>query len=741
MQIRLDQFGGIAPKISDHLLPPQLATVARNCRFGSGALESWNAPFSVADLVKTGVSSLYRYIDAYWFHWAEDVDVVKAPVALDEFNRVYWTGEGYPRVGGDDVSIPGASLPLASYRMGVPAPSTAPSATVSGVIADIMAPTVLSITPVSNGSNVARNSKICATLSEDIDPTTATALTFTLTKAGVPVAGVVYSTRANILFDPVADLDSNTEYVATVTVGIEDLVGNPLEFAKTWEFTTGTTTDSTLPKVISSYPPSAATSIPITRSITATFDKPVDPTSVSGDSFYVKLGVVALTGTWSSAGNVITFAPDADLGVKQTYDVTITTDLKDLQGNYIASSVTWEFTTGYYADPVTPPTERVYVRTYVNGYGGEGPPSNPSNVVEVSDGDNVRVSLPTETLAGYNVVSQNIYRTERGSDSTEYLLVGNVAIGATSYDDGVQAETLTTILPSLTWDGPPDDMAGLVEHPMGSLVGFSGKEVLFSEPYRPHAWPYRYAVADPIVAIGVYGSYVLVTTTGKPYILSGSDPSAMSTDRLEKGEACVSKRGLVDMGPACIYPGPTGLWGAGLSDVSLLTEKILSLEQWKAYKPDSILGTHYDGDYIGFYDTGSVQGGFIFNPTTGDFNEIDTYATAAWNDTKTGRLYLVVDDAVVEWNGSTTPVSYTWRSRPYIAPSPSNVACAKVLADSYPVTFKVYADGALKHTQIVKNANPFWMPPCRAINWHAELLGTKKVNSVVMADNMADLQR
>lgn len=527
MLIQLDQFGGIMPKVAPHLLPVKQAAVAVNCRLGSGGLDPWHEPGAVSSLAKTGtIKSLYHYNDQFWFHWLEDVDVAQAPVALDNYGRVYWTGESYPRVGGSDIvtSGGGALYPTASFKMGVPAPSA-------------------------------------------------------------------------------------------VTVAV-----------------TGTASDALAPK------------------------------------------------------------------------------------------------------------ERVYVRTYVTDYGAEGPPSDPSSIVEVANGQSCTVTLPTETLSGYNITLQKIYRTETGSDETKYMLVDTIVIASTSYSDTKAAATLTVPLPSLTWDGPPTDMKGLAAHPMGSLVGFLGKEVLFSEPFRPHAWPYRYAVSDPVVAIGVYGTYVLVTTTGKPYLISGSDPASMTCERLEKGEACVSKRGLVDMGTVCVFPGPSGLWGAGTGDIALLTDKIMAIEDWRAYKPESILGTFYDGEYIGFYNTGSKTGGFVFNPASGDFTEIDTYATAAWNDPKTGRLYLVVSGAVVEWNAGANPVTYTWRSRPYISPSPVNVACAKVVAESYPVTCKVYADGTLKHTQTVANGDPFWLPSgFRATEWSVEVVGAKKVKQVAFAGSIKEL--
>jgi hypothetical protein len=531
MLIHLNQFKGIAPKIDPHLLPQQMAQQAVNCRFGSGIFEPWHAPSSVASLAKTGTKkSLYRYAGQYWFHWLEDVNVVKAPVALDAYGRVYWTGEDYPRVGGSDIvtSGGGTAYPAASYRMGVPAPGIAPSAAVSGVATDTL-----------------------------------------------------------------------------------------------------------------------------------------------------------------------------------------------------------------------PPVDRVYAFTYVNQYGGEGPPSDPSTEISISNGQTATVTLPGGAPTGnYNVVQKNVYRTVKGSNNSDWMLVGSVPVASTTFLDSMLDADLTTLLPSLTWDGPPDDLAGLIDHPMGSLVGFSGKELLFSEPYRPHAWPYRYAVSDPIVAIGIYGTSILVTTTGKPYVFSGNDPANMTSERLEKGEACVSKRGFVDMGVACIFPGPSGLWGAGLGDVSLLTGKIMQLEDWRAYCPESLLGGYYDGNYIGFYDNGSRQGGFVLDTLSGDFTEIDTYATAVWNDPTSGRLFLVVDGEVVEWNGGPDLYTATWHSRPFVAPSPLNMACGKVVAADYPVTLKVYADGAWKYTKTVADSKPFWLPSgFRALTWEVEVSGTNKVSAVSLAGSIRELQQ
>ena len=105
---------------------------------------------------------------------------------------------------------------------------------------DTTKPTVIATNPIDT-FGVYTNSKIVATFSEAMDSTTITTATFTLMKGITPVAGVVtYSSfAATATFAPDSLLDTSAVYTATLTTGVTDTVGNPLDSAYVWNFTTG----------------------------------------------------------------------------------------------------------------------------------------------------------------------------------------------------------------------------------------------------------------------------------------------------------------------------------------------------------------------------------------------------------------------------------------------------------------------------------------------------------------------
>jgi hypothetical protein len=99
----------------------------------------------VATLTKTGVKqTIYRFgqtLDSesqYWFSWAADVNVVKAPIDNDTSERTYFTGDGYPKVTDSTLALSGGTdYPQNSYRLGVPQPVvTSTTVSVTGTADD-----------------------------------------------------------------------------------------------------------------------------------------------------------------------------------------------------------------------------------------------------------------------------------------------------------------------------------------------------------------------------------------------------------------------------------------------------------------------------------------------------------------------------------------------------------------------------------------------------------------------------
>lgn len=148
MKMKFDTFTGEAPRIAPELLPENAAQVAENCRFLSGNLESWQDLAEQPGIVKTTqINTIYLMAGQYWLHWRDDevdydiacVDVARGPLEGDTTEFTIFTATDGPRwtninlatdeppPGGVDVG----AYPYVSYRLGVPAPTTAPTLVVS----------------------------------------------------------------------------------------------------------------------------------------------------------------------------------------------------------------------------------------------------------------------------------------------------------------------------------------------------------------------------------------------------------------------------------------------------------------------------------------------------------------------------------------------------------------------------------------------------------------------------------
>jgi Ca2+-binding RTX toxin-like protein len=107
-------------------------------------------------------------------------------------------------------------------------------------------PTVSRVSPADQATRIDLTANVEATFSEDLDSSSISGETFTLTKQGdtaVPptkvTATVSYdSATKKATLNPQSDLEANTTYVATPTTRVKDTAGNTLEQPFIWALTT-----------------------------------------------------------------------------------------------------------------------------------------------------------------------------------------------------------------------------------------------------------------------------------------------------------------------------------------------------------------------------------------------------------------------------------------------------------------------------------------------------------------------
>ena len=401
------------------------------------------------------------------------------------------------------------------------------------------------------------------------------------------------------------------------------------------------------------------------------------------------------------------------------------------------------------------PQARSYIFTYVSAYGEEGPPNTAlvSQVVNVYSDQSVTVDFPANPSGAYNLVSKRLYRTD--SDGI-FRFVATVALASDTYNDTTLEANLGEEIPTSSFVGPPDDassehpdgpLQGLISMPNGFLAGFSGQTVAFSEAFQPHAFPtaYRLTMKSDVVAIAPLTAGVLVLTKEKPAVIQGIDPDSMTMMEIDSTLSCVAKRSVVDMGSFVMYASPDGLVAATDNSLQLATEGVLTRDQWQDLVPSTIIGFAWEGHYIGFYNDGTESKGFIFDPrgSKNSYVKLDFHATAGFNDLENDELYLVVGGSVVKFaEHASTLLSYTWRSKSFYLPRPINPGVAKLNCESYSPnpTFKLYADGVLKHTQPVTSGDTFRLPSgYKANEFEVEISGTVSVNEVCVYESAEEL--
>ncbi len=231
---------------------------------------------------------------------------------------------------------------------------TTPGPLVGGIPIPV-APTVTSTAPANLAVGASISSLISATFSEIMDPATISGLTFTLKNGLTSVLGTVSYVGLTATFTPGANLLANTVYTGTITTGAKDPAGIGLTSNYIWNFTTGAAPDITPPTVISTAPASGSVAVPTGSALLATFSEAMDPATITNVTFNLKQGLVPVAGSVIYVGVTGTFTPAASLLASTTYTATVTSGVKDLAGNAMASNYVWTFTTGAGPD-ITPPT-------------------------------------------------------------------------------------------------------------------------------------------------------------------------------------------------------------------------------------------------------------------------------------------------------------------------------------------------------------------------------------------------
>ena len=343
---------------------------------------------------------------------------------------------------------------------------------------------------------------------------------------------------------------------------------------------------------------------------------------------------------------------------------------------------------------VTPPASgsvddtRAYVYTFVNEWGEESAPSPAS---PPATGDITVQWVLTSMQVAYPVAGNHkalektrIYRTITGTNSVNYRFVAEFTSNA-MYNDNESVDTisLNESLSSIAWTLPPAGLQGIVNMANGIMAGFIGRDIYFSEPYRPHTFPASYVVSteNDIVGLGVYQSGIVVCTTSNPYVATGSHPASIILTKLDDVEPCQSFRSIVNGLNGVTYASQNGMVLVNQQGAVNITAPLMTRNEWRDdFSPSTTLSAADGSRTLAFTTSG---GGYLFSPqeplgymvTLSGFADV----TSVQTDQFTGEAYIISRDLVRLWNPTTTvALSYTWKSKVFETAYPVNMGAYRL---------------------------------------------------------------
>lgn len=393
-------------------------------------------------------------------------------------------------------------------------------------------------------------------------------------------------------------------------------------------------------------------------------------------------------------------------------------------------------------DDPTDDDTRFYVETYVTGLGEEGPPGPASGKVTITiPNSTVQLGLSPVPTNNSNITLRRLYRSVSGGGMADYLLVAELPIAAVTHSDSKLDGELGPVLETYDYAMPPDSLRGMCQMANGICAGFSGNAVVFCEPFLPYAWPEKYKLTTEhdIVAIAAIDTALVVGTKGYPYVFLGASPAAITGQKLASvQQACVSARSMVALDGLVLYASPDGLIGVGADGGTLITEGIITREQWQAMRPDTLRAWYSEGNYVALTDSH----GFVFDPKSGDLRWLSDRWDTAVPDMQLDALMVAKGAALYQWRGGVAPLPMIWRSKVFVLQPGVRLGCAKVVSDLInQCHFTLIIDGvrvfSLSEGQVPVGV--FRLPPLRGRCWQVEVAGTAVIERITLGTSMAEV--
>lgn len=202
---------------------------------------------------------------------------------------------------------------------------------------------------------------------------------------------------------------------------------------------------------------------------------------------------------------------------------------------------------------------------------------------------------------------------------------------------------------------------------------------------------------------------------------------------------------MASMGHGVVYASANGLVYVGAGRASLITQGLVTRQEWASFQPSTLRACEYRQQYMAFYGTSAGNGGgFFINPLApdGGMISLDLKARAVHRDPLNENLYLL-DWAknIAQFEAGVSPMTAVWRSRVIELETPTSFKVLRVETVSPGATeIRIYGDDALQSSTIITDNKPVRLPRTgRFRRWEIEVRTTGIVRSVAIAEAVSEV--
>lgn len=376
-------------------------------------------------------------------------------------------------------------------------------------------------------------------------------------------------------------------------------------------------------------------------------------------------------------------------------------------------------------------SSRAYVYTFVNWLDEEGAPSYPSTDMVCNDGARVMVSGFEKPPADYHIKKIRVYRRVTGFrdghekeqvPATDWLLVGETAVGSAAFADTKKDRDLGRALSTRTFREPPADLRQIVAVSNTTvLCGFSRNRLYFSEPWAPWNWPQELELTldAPIVHIAEVEGTLFVSTTGKPYMVAGAAPcgdhpcrEVVRFDYPFADIGCGYARSAIGTPFGMVFAGTDGLVLVSRSEQPvIITEAFFATDDWRALSPDTVRLAYHAGYLICVTDRIAFR--LLLDHKTYQAEAENACLTTISDRpvdmvlSDSGELLMLHGGIVTQWNAGTRLRPYHYVTAPLMTGYQTWWPSAQVNLLSGTTQFSLVAENRTMFSRTVTRNSPF----------------------------------